>query len=664
MSQDTVLMESIKAVILVPSRDFGRCPLGSRLNRALWPVFGKPALQRLIEQLHGQGIRFISICCENQVREIKSSIDLSEMGQVQFLEEPFPRGTGGCVRDVIEPAKDKYIIVLPACMITLPNVRKMVVLHRQSNAELTVFGEFRDESVFAEGLSPIYICEPTIIDHIPEKGYFDIKEGLIPALVKAGKTVYGADMIAPHDYYRNWREYTFALKKLLIDETLFRGYSCWNNNPNVFVGTNVQISKTARIFGPVIIGDNSRIADKTIVFGPSIIGRNISIGSQSVVEETVLWDDSAIGTQCRVWDSLIDYSRAVPSHTVVSSQLKPTPGTLLQKVKNGFHCRSIRAVVKRQLAIDKDSNKIPVTLSDIFYETSGKIIGYALVILCLFSLILSYWDPTLKDLLHIWMRSDEYSSGMLVPFLALYILWLRRRSFLECEISPSIWGLAALIAAQLFRYFGLYYMYASAERLSFILSIGAVVLFLFGWKISKKFIPVFLFMFLMLPSPKRIETFLATPLQVWATVSSVFCLESLGFSVFREGNVININGRLVAVAEACNGLRMLTAFMVVSGLVALTTNRKWPEKLIILLSSIPIALACNTLRLTITAIAFTRLDTERWEKTFHDFGGFAMMPVAVLIIVLELRLFSHIVIEQKHKQKEIVCPAKILSIKS
>ncbi len=158
----------------------------------------------------------------------------------------------------------------------------------------------------------------------------------------------------------------------------------------------------------------------------------------------------------------------------------------------------------------------------------------------------------------------------------------------------------------------------------------------------------------MLPLPHRVEGYLTVPLQAWATVSSVFCLETLGFSVIREGNVININGTLVAVAEACNGLRMLTAFIVVSGLVALTVHRNWPVKLVILLSSIPIALACNTLRLIITAVAFTKLDTQRWEKVFHDFGGFAMMPVALLIILFELWLLSRLLIEPNKKQQQVV----------
>ena len=147
-------------------------------------------------------------------------------------------------------------------------------------------------------------------------------------------------------------------------------------------------------------------------------------------------------------------------------------------------------------------------------------------------------------------------------------------------------------------------------------------------------------MFLMLPLPRRIESKITLPLQSGATTSAVFCLELIGYDVTQEGNVIHIADTTVAVAEACNGLRMVTAFFVISGLVVLLIQRSWWEKLILLLSTLPIALLCNTIRLAITAIAFTYIKGEYWEQVFHDYGGYAMMPLALALVVLELWLLT------------------------
>ena len=283
----------------------------------------------------------------------------------------------------------------------------------------------------------------------------------------------------------------------------------------------------------------------------------------------------------------------------------------------------------------------------------GHALGWLGAVIISLVLLWTYWRPTIVELWHIWLQSDEYSAGILVPLIAAYVIWSRRRSIAESPIRPCMWGLAALIAVQGLRFFGLYFMYASAERLSLVLTIGAIVLLLFGWRLFARVSPILLFTLLMLPLPNRVQSAVTIPLQRWATSSAVFCLETLGYGVIRQGNIIDINGTLVAVAEACNGLRMLTAFFVVSGLVALLAQRRRWEKLIIVGSSIPVALLCNTIRLTITAIAFTRIDAKSWENAFHDFGGLAMMPLALAVIVFELWLLSHLTVEPADNREQV-----------
>ena len=177
-----------------------------------------------------------------------------------------------------------------------------------------------------------------------------------------------------------------------------------------------------------------------------------------------------------------------------------------------------------------------------------------------------------------------------------------------------------------------------------VVGVRALILLLFGWKVFRKVSPILLFFCLMLPLPNIIQYYVGLNLQQWATSSAVFCLETIGYPVVQEGHTIEIGNVGVAVLEACNGLRMITAFFVISGLVVLLVERTWWEKLVILVSSLPIALLCNTLRLTVTAIFFTILKGEYWEKVFHDFGGYAMMPLALAIVVGELWLLTKLTV--------------------
>ena len=134
----------------------------------------------------------------------------------------------------------------------------------------------------------------------------------------------------------------------------------------------------------------------------------------------------------------------------------------------------------------------------------------------------------------------------------------------------------------------------------------------------------------------------------------MFCLQTLGYDVIREGHVLHIGQTNVAVAEACNGLRMITAFFVISALVVLVIERPFWEKCLIMLSSLPIALVCNMIRLTLTSISFTLISGETWEQVFHDFGGYAMMPTALGLIVLELWIFKILTTDPSEKKVLIV----------
>jgi len=165
-----------------------------------------------------------------------------------------------------------------------------------------------------------------------------------------------------------------------------------------------------------------------------------------------------------------------------------------------------------------------------------------------------------------------------------------------------------------------------------------------------------LFLCLMLPWPRQVQVAVAQPLQSWATSSAVFCLEVVGYEAEREGkgNIIHIGDTSVAVAEACNGLRMVTAFFVISGLVVLLVKRTYWEKMIVLASSLPIALLCNTVRLAITAVFFTVLEGDQWEKIFHDFGGYAMMPLALAAVVAELWLLARLTTLPAKEQTRII----------
>jgi exosortase len=189
--------------------------------------------------------------------------------------------------------------------------------------------------------------------------------------------------------------------------------------------------------------------------------------------------------------------------------------------------------------------------------------------------------------------------------------------------------------------FGFWFYFGSMERYSLVITIAGIGLLVLGWAAFRSVSWVFAFLFLAVPLPNRVHETVLLPLQQVATNVAAFMLEGLGFVVQRSGAVLQVDGgRLVAVTEACNGLRMLTAFVFVAAVVAFVVRRSAWEKAAIVASSIPIAIIVNAVRLVATGW-YTRLaEQPEAEGLFHSLVGVAMMPVAVMILMAELGLMA------------------------
>jgi exosortase len=172
---------------------------------------------------------------------------------------------------------------------------------------------------------------------------------------------------------------------------------------------------------------------------------------------------------------------------------------------------------------------------------------------------------------------------------------------------------------------------------------AASVLCILGYAVARRLVWIWLFLLLTMPLPVSVHERLSIPLQDLATGSSVFCLELLGFLVVRQGHVLRLSDQTaVAIAEACSGLRMLTSFITVAATLAFLARRPAWQKAVLLISSVPVAILANTLRLVTTVLLFEWASGEVAHRFFHDFAGLTMMPFAVIVLVLELRLLRWI----------------------
>jgi len=82
------------------------------------------------------------------------------------------------------------------------------------------------------------------------------------------------------------------------------------------------------------------------------------------------------------------------------------------------------------------------------------------------------------------------------------------------------------------------------------------------------------------------------------------------------------------VAEACSGMRLLMAFVALGVAMAYLHYRPMWQRLVMLASTIPIAVLCNTIRVTVTGFIFVLIHPKYTQGIYHDALGLLMLPLA------------------------------------
>jgi exosortase len=250
-----------------------------------------------------------------------------------------------------------------------------------------------------------------------------------------------------------------------------------------------------------------------------------------------------------------------------------------------------------------------------------------------------YWD-VLRELVYAWYTDDNYSHGFFIVPLAAYFAWERRATFESKPIRPSLFGLV-VVAGSLFLLIG---GTLGAElfltRIAVIGTLTGAILFFFGWqRLYVLFFPL-AFLLLMVPLPAIIFNKIAFPLQLLASNVGEYTINSLDIPILREGNVLILANAKLEVAEACSGIRSLVSLFTL-GLVFgyFVDQRAWVRG-VIALSSVPVAILANGLRVASAGVAAHNFGPAGAEGLFHEFSGWVVFVIAFLMMMVIQRLLQ------------------------
>lgn len=265
-----------------------------------------------------------------------------------------------------------------------------------------------------------------------------------------------------------------------------------------------------------------------------------------------------------------------------------------------------------------------------------------------FTLVLWAFWPTLLEAARHWMTNPQYSHGYLVPVFSLVLLWLRREQLGKLRWGFYVQGMVFLALGVLVR-LGNLLSYSSdwLDGLAFVISVAGVFVLVGSGDVLRWAWPAIAFLIFMFPLPYRIERMLGGELQAIATRASTALFQLAGLPAVSEGNVILIGDLRLGIAEACSGLGMLLIFVALGFAFAAVVPRPLSDRVILVGSSIPIAVIANIVRITATGFLHVWVGSRLADLVFHDLAGWFMMPLALAMLWVEMKFLTYVLVDEE-----------------
>jgi exosortase len=241
------------------------------------------------------------------------------------------------------------------------------------------------------------------------------------------------------------------------------------------------------------------------------------------------------------------------------------------------------------------------------------------------------------DVLHIIMKDEESSHAWLVPIIATWLIWVRRRRLRYCHPEGHWIGPLAVAAGWLLYAYGNAHSYQVFWHGGALLLTVGCLLTVSGRQVLVQLLPAFVVLAFIVPVPGRLRQAIAIPMETISAQMTETCFSMMGVHAERSGNMLSLNSRDIAIAEACNGMRMVFSLAAVSFAFAFGMPLRGYARTMVLLACPVSAVVCNVLRLVPTVWLYATYPGE-WADLFHDLSGWIMLVVAFGLLMGILRM--------------------------
>ncbi len=405
----------MKGIILVGGERTKPNPLSIACPTSMLPLLNKPLIEHTIDLYKKHGIRDIVILSTKTVSPYIERLGRGERFgvNIEYSLCQYPRGSAGCLKSLEYIMTDDPLIVINGSTFLDFDLGQLINTHIKRGSFITIGvareneNDFLLENVITGAKNEvlevssihhssnrrelkvpvgIYVLDPGILEFIPEKGYFDIKERLVAAVKKADLHVHSFDIngysvgvLTPTDYYR--LNMNILKNKKRSDQT-----SNGRRSIDIWIGEGSSISKGAKLVGPVVIGNNCRLYDRSLVIGPTVIGDNCVIEQDAYIRESVLLSDSIFSKETVVEYSIVSSGIEVPAGSKINETIltktKFSSGSL-NLFKSSLNIKSVSRIgyLKPYECLRHSIYDTLKRVFDILFSIIGIILAFPLMVL-------------------------------------------------------------------------------------------------------------------------------------------------------------------------------------------------------------------------------------------------------------------------------------------
>jgi exosortase len=255
-------------------------------------------------------------------------------------------------------------------------------------------------------------------------------------------------------------------------------------------------------------------------------------------------------------------------------------------------------------------------------------------------LVAAAYYQVLGKLVTDWWQMPDFSHGFLVPLFAGYLVWEKRRILAGTKIAPAWSGIAVIALGLAVLILGVYGSELFLSRVSLLILLAGLVLCFGGWQLLRELRFALLVLLLAIPLPAILFNQITFPLQILASKLASALLPLFGVPVLREGNIIKLPIMELEVAEACSGIRSLMSLFTLAVFYGYFLEKSRWRQVVVVLASIPIAIAANAVRILGTGLCVQYWDPDKALGFFHEFSGWVIFLVSLACLYIVHRAMN------------------------